>query len=120
MVAQLEQNEMQMVVEGLFGRSRGLVGCSFEVRPNSYVWDGQPKVKLPVWDFVLRREDGTGIRLHPSWTKPKVESYNIEGHAEPVEPPRPDMGRSDGKGTFRKYKHLGNKQYLRFGKRNRT
>ena len=51
---------------------------------------------------------------------PSVESCNMEGHAEPVEPPRAGLGRSDGKGTFRKYKELGNTKQFRLVKSIRT
>ena len=66
-------------------RSSGaLIGCSLEIRPNSYdhmrqksmqlsQFAGQRvKVKLPMWDFALHRDDGTGVRLHPHWSNRKV------------------------------------------------
>ena len=36
MVAQLNDGSMDLVVNGLDGRSGGLLGCSFLIRPNSY------------------------------------------------------------------------------------
>ena len=80
MVAQLDPASMREVVEGIDGRSGGLVACTFAIRPNSYdhkrsymLWQTtgkSPNTLLPVWDFVLHRDDGTGIRLHPQYSPP--------------------------------------------------
>ena len=135
MVAQLDDASMRLVVCGPEGRSRGLVGCSFAVRPGSYdhkrshmmreTTGRGPNVRLPIWDFVLHREDGSGIRLHPHWSRPHqpgrknksdpfVDSFDMDGHAEPVEVPRAGYGGSDGRGTYRWQLRLGNAQTLRF------
>ena len=129
MIAQLDDASMRTVVTGPDGRSRGLTGCSFVIRPNSYdhqrhhmmkVTTGNPgTTKLPHWDFVVCRADGSAIRLHPEWSKPHVASFESEGHTEEVTPPRAGLGRSDGRGTYRHYKTVGCAQKLRFdgGKR---
>ena len=75
MVAQLDEASMRLVVRGKDGRSCGLIGCYFAPRPNSYEHqrhkmlkgEGRPLlgVSSPVRDFVIRREDGTPVRLHP-------------------------------------------------------
>ena len=101
MVAHLSDESMHVVVNGPDGRSGGLIGCSFLVRPNSYDHSRHHQrkdatqrglrvangTKLPVWDFVLHRVDGTGIRLHPGWSNNKVGAYDVEGHGQEVEPP---------------------------------
>ena len=96
-------------------------GVPFAVRPNSYDHSrsymlnntsGAPSVKLPIWDFVVHRADGTAIRLHPEWSKPRFPSFAAEGHGEVVQPPRAGLGRSDGRGTYRSYKTLANQETL--------
>ena len=115
MIAQLDEASMEEVVNGPALRSRGLVGCSFAIRPGSY--DHQRlhmmrksgatiKHKLPYWDFVVHREDGSGIRLHPSWSKTFVETLEEPVHAEALAvvtvPPRRGLGPSDDRGTYEK------------------
>ena len=93
MIAQLDELSMEVVVTGPLGRSCGLVGCSFAIRPGSYDHKRHNMLrksdrnfqhihKLPYWDFVVHREDGSGIRLHPEWSKPSVETFEELGHAE--------------------------------------
>ena len=48
MVAQLDDASMQEVVCGPAGRSRGLVGCSFAVRPNSYDHKRSHEIRLRI------------------------------------------------------------------------
>ncbi len=103
-----------------------LIGCSLEVRPNSYdhmrqsivrarQFAGQRvKVKLPMWDFALHRDDGTGVRLHPHWGDRKVEALPLVPHADTVRPPTAGLGGSDGSGTFRWYKDLGVERKVKF------
>ncbi len=123
MVAQLDDASMEFVVIGE-GRSRGLVGCDMAIRPGSYDHSRHHQfeeggriaaarhgyqggaTRLPTWDFVLRREDGSAIRLHPQWSTLKVLTFLAEGHAEPVEPPKAGLGKSDGRGTYKKYKDM--------------
>ena len=77
-----------------------------------------PQHKLPYWDYVVHREDGSGIRLHPEWSKPSVETFEELGHAEALAvvtvPPRRGLGRSDGPGTYKKYKDIGITEKMRF------
>ena len=135
MVAQLDDASIEFVVTGE-GRSGGLVGCDLSTRPGSYdhsrrhqLEDGGATVaaqhgfegiyQLPTWDFVLRRDDGSAIRLHPQWSTQKVVSFPAEGHAEPVEPPIAGLGKSDGRGTYKKYKLIGAERTLKFAARRR-
>ena len=123
MVAQLLDDDMRIAVEGRDGRGRGLVSCECAPRPGSYDHKRHAALRaegklqdrrLPVWDFVLRRADGTGIRLHPQWSHKVVETIEVDGHTDPVEPPRKGFGRSEGRGTFRKYVNIGATGSLKF------
>ena len=130
MIAQLDEPSMEEVVNGPSGRSGGLVGCSFAIRPGSYdhkrhhmlrqTDPNPPEKKLPIWDFVVHREDGSGIRLHPEWSKPLVETFEEPGHAEALAvvtvPPRSGLGRSDGRGTYKKYKNISGTKNMQFDK----
>ena len=93
MVAQLSDESMRFVVLGPECRSHGLVGCEVAPRPNSCErlmhdrlnstlgpeWDKISQPQLRIWDFVLKRADGSAVRLHPQWSTPKVETYFAEG-----------------------------------------
>jgi len=67
---------------------------------------------------VLHRADGSGIRLHPEWSKREVETFEEPGHAEALAvvtvPPRRGLGRSDGRGTYAKYKNIEGTKKMRF------
>ena len=123
MVAQLTTESISIAVRGENGRSGGLVACSFAARPNSYDhkrhhhwrtkgWQGEQK--FPIWDFILHRDDNTAIRLHPQWSTVKVETFEFDGHDEPVEPPPKGLGKSKGPGTYKWYKDAGNALTLKF------
>ena len=119
MVAMLNEDSMKYVV-GPDG-SGGLEACRFESRPNSYdharhhAGQGKTDTKLRVWDFVLIRSDGTGVRLHPEWSKNRFASFAPEGHEEEIPIPWAGLGKSDGPGTYRAYKEIGCDRMLRFG-----
>ena len=123
MVAQLTNESIDIVVKGPDNRSRGLIGCSVQSRPNTYdhkrhhalvAEKKQQNKKLAIWDFVLHREDGSAIRLHPNWSNTKVETIALESHADEVEPPVAGLGKSDGRGTYKKYKTLGASGQVKF------
>jgi hypothetical protein len=120
MIAQLEEESMFHVVGG------GLVKCEFSARKNSYdhktahanVKTSKPQPpQLRVWDFVVWRADGSGIRLHPQWSKTSIDTFPPEGHDNEVQMPSGGPGTSDGPGTFKKYKDMGNKGSIRFDPR---
>ena len=127
MVAQLDEESMSIVVKGKDGRSCGLIGCYFAPRPNSYDHkrhrklkdEGTPllDVRLPIWDFVIEREDGTAVRLHPQRSTVNMETFVLEGHEEPAEPPPRGKGGSWGRGTYAYYKSIGAMELLRFDER---
>ncbi len=75
-------------------------------------------VQLPVWDFVFEREDGKAVRLHPQRSTPKVETFEVEGPAVPVEPPAEGKGGSWGRGTYRYYKVNQARAHLQFEPKN--
>jgi hypothetical protein len=60
-------------------------------------------VKAPIWDFVVRRDDGVAVRFHPQLTSKKVEIASI-AHAPLQEFPKAGPGKSDGPGTYRAYR----------------
>jgi hypothetical protein len=129
LIAQMDMESIILVCRGPEKRSGGVTHCSFQLRPNSYDHKRQHKNsisgatslvegafdgKLPVWDFVIHRDDGTGIRLHPAWKSPKIETFDIAGHIGSVQPPNRGLGKSDGRGTYKYYKDVGNEYTLRF------
>ena len=124
MVAMLRDEDIRKVVGGARGDGF-LMGCSLELRPNSYdhfrshalakrLGPAKVTVKLPMWDFVLHRDDGTGVRLHPHWSDRKVDAFDLLPHADTVQPPKAGLGQSDGAGTFRHYAGLGVQCKYRF------
>jgi hypothetical protein len=126
LVAQMDEASIARVCEGKSGRSCGLLSCSLETRPGSYdhkrhhalkqLGYDQPEYKLPIWDFVILREDGSAIRLHPEWKDGHIETWELEGHTPEIEPPVGGLGASDGRGTFRRYKEAQTKERLLFDK----
>ena len=68
MVAQMNEEAIRYVVEDGDG-SRGLVGCEVRRRTGSYDHSRQVqpaygnRTQLRCWDFVLKRSDGTAVRL---------------------------------------------------------
>jgi hypothetical protein len=112
LVAQLDEESRNIV----FGESDELVACSFAVRPKSYDHQrqshhrsrGDTMPKLPIWDFVIHRMDGTYIRLHPHWNDLKVDAFRAAGFEEDVEPPQKGLGAADYKGHFAEYRRKMN------------
>ena len=97
MVSQLDEDSLRYVVED-GDCNRGLVGCEFRRRTSSY--DHTRQVQEPAnaaqklcWDFVLKRSDGTAVRLHPEWSKPPIATWPVEGHASPVDIPSSGLGK---------------------------
>ena len=118
MVAQMDEKSIKYVVED-GDCSRGLVGCEVRRRTGSYDHSRQvytPGPQLTKWDFILKRSDGTAVRLHPEWSTNKIPTFAVEGE-EVIQIPSAGLGMSDGPGTFRYYKEVGQEQMLRFGRR---
>ena len=117
MVAQMDEEAIRYVVED-GDRSRGLVGCEMRKREGSY--DHSRQVQLPRhhpqlrdWDFILKRNDGTAVRLHPQWSEKTIPTFTLES-AEEIPLPRNGLGQSDGPGTFKRYKKMGLERTLMF------
>ena len=112
LVAQLDTTSRDIV----FGESDELVACSCAVRPSSYDHKrqahhrsrGEPKPKLPIWDFVIHRADGTRIRLNPHWSDAKVDAFHSDGFEQDVQKPKKGLGAADFKGHFKAYQHMMN------------
>ena len=66
-----------------------------------------------MWDFVIKREDGAGLRLHPQRNTAKVETFEIEGPEEAVEAPPQGEGGSWGRGALKYYKTAQTQEMLR-------
>ena len=100
LVAQLNHADMEKLV------GPGLVRCSIAVRPGSYDHARHKAIReemshlehlykdfvLPMWDIVMHRCDGTGLRLHPSRKDNTFPTFDIEGQDWPVEPPQEGCG----------------------------
>ena len=123
LVAQLRDEDLREIVTGAGGQSRGLIGCELAVRPNSYDHIRQARLRqkgqatteiVPMWDFVLHRDDGTGVRVHPRRTTKDMEVCEVWGHLSQVQTPWNGLGRSDGRGTYRWYKNIGVSKKVRF------
>ena len=121
MVAQLDTRSMKIVVDGPTGRSGGLIGCSLVPRPGSYDHIrcskmSEPRRRLPIWEFVLRRADGSAVRMKPRWGETKIGCQEGRGpwQDEEIPLPKKGVGQSDGPGTYRYYKNLCHSFTLRF------
>ena len=117
MVAQMDEESIKYVVEG-GDHSRGLVCCEVRKRAGSY--DHSRQVQCPRghsqlrdWDFILKRNDGTAVRLHPQWSEETIPTFALES-AEGIPLPRNGLGQSDGPCTFKRYKKMGFERTLNF------
>ena len=121
LVAQMDEESIRYVVED-GDSSRGLVGCEFRPRTGSYDHSRQvqpaygDRAQLRCWDFILRRSDGTAVRLHPEWTKTTIPTFAVEGQGV-TQIPRNGLGMSDWHGTFSHYRNLGRERLLKFARR---
>ena len=102
LLAHLTDLSLSYVINGPNGNSGGINNMRFEPRKNSYDHNRsvqQPsgaRMRLPRWDFVVYREDGSTISLHPSWQGTTISC--VEGYVEAVIP-QAGAGCSDGPGT---------------------
>ena len=109
-------NESTQYVVADGGCSRGLVGCEFRRRNGSYDHRRQvrcldQRLRLRVWDIVLKRSLGTAVRLHPAVPDNKIPTYAALGDGG-TEIPRNGMGRYYWRGTFRYYEDIGRRRML--------
>ena len=118
----MDDESMRFVVEGHGAtRSRGLVGCRIE-QLDSYdhklmhanrAAGRDCAAMLRIWGFVLSRDDGSTVRLHPNYSNTKIQCKSgdpVQNH----ELPRTGKGGSSGRGTFRRYVGLQVDKTLRF------
>jgi len=124
MVAQLDADSMRVVVEGSGGaanRSRGLTRCMIQ---QSDVYDHkrhfaakkrneQEQRDFKVWNFVLERDDGTMVALHPNFSDTKV-SCQFGGWRSDHELPRTGRGGTSGRGTYKHFRNKHEDATLRF------
>ena len=88
-------------------------------RPNSYDHKRHHELKeernplqsaqLCALDFLLKRRDGTSVRLHPQWSTTTVAFFAGEGHEAEVETPAHGLGESGDRGTYKHYTQVGNR-----------
>ena len=107
----LDDASMATVVTGPGNRSRGLIGCCVQ---KSGIYDHKrhhAKKKLGiaiaemwfVWDFVLVRDDGSRVALHPNYSNTFVDCRFAQQCRGDIGVPRDGLGGSNGPGTFRKF-----------------
>jgi hypothetical protein len=120
MVAQLDEPSMRFVVNGEDpGRSRGLVSCKLEKsdrydHKRAHANPGGPNMPK-IWDFILVRDDGSKIALHPNYSNTKIECLNVLGpNYSDHEIPRTGLGGTSGPGTFKHFKEKHVNMTLRF------
>ena len=105
----LDDASMATVVNGPHNRSRGLFGCCIQ---QSGIYDHKrhhAKKQLGaavadmwfVWDFVLVRDDGSRVALHPNWSNTSVECKFAQQLRSDTSVPRTGLGGTSGRGTFR-------------------
>ena len=112
MVAQLDDHSMRVVVNGPNNLSRGLVGCSIQ-QSGSYDHKrhhAKKQLGIPtpamlfVWDFVLGRDDGTCVALHPNYSNTKLSCKLTPRPAvADTSLPRTGLGGTSGPRTFRRF-----------------
>ena len=121
MVALLDRQSMQLVVEGPTDTpAKGLVSCKIE---ETDIYDHKRHVAsstavaesgmLKVWNFVLERDDGTTVSLHPNWSDTRVQcSYGVLDKDHEL--PRSGKGGTSGAGTYQYFKNKHTHAILRF------
>jgi hypothetical protein len=107
MVAQMDDASMEFVVTGEGDhRSRGLVSCKlvqFDKYDHKRAHKDPTTRPMPrIWNFVLTREDGSTVCLHPTYSSTKIESANLTAVAD-HEVPLSGIGGTSGPGTFRHF-----------------
>jgi hypothetical protein len=123
MVAQMDDESMQHVVEGP-NHSRGLISCRLDKldvldnqRNTAEIRAGRATRQNPAylytWDFVVVRDDGTQVWMHPTWSNTKIQ-VSSTAPARDHEVPRSGPGGTSGPGTFKHFKNKRTEATLRF------
>jgi hypothetical protein len=133
MVAQLDVKSLEHVVEGHCmdpDRSRGLACCRLQ-KTTRYdhkrhyaesntkgITSVRHEEQYCEWDFVLTRENGTEVWLHPSYSNTKIKWLEAEVPGVPnlgdADVPTSGLGGTSGPGTCKYYKEKNQKGLLRF------
>ena len=125
MIALLRDEDLEYVVCGE-GRSSGLEYCSVAPRKaydhKRHHADKSRGGDVPsrgtrillIWDFIVVRDDGSAIRLHPNWSNTKVETFGVPPGLDDFEIPRSGIGGTSGPGTFKYFKNKNLQSVLRF------
>ena len=58
-----------------------------------------------VWDFHVLLSDGTVYRFHTDWSKKTASVTEVKPGDKLPPPPKNGINKSDGRGTYRKYKY---------------
>ena len=69
MIAQFDPQSRKIV----FGGCRTITGCDFVLRPGKAGPTG-----LPLWDFIIYRDDGKAIAFHPEYKKNKCPATQLD------------------------------------------
>ena len=77
----------------------------------------QVREKKYVWNFVLERDDGTLVSLHPNFSYTKVSCQFGGWCSDDGERPKSGKGGTSGKGTYRYFINKHEDVTLRFGAR---
>jgi hypothetical protein len=121
MVAQLDNDDMRFVVEGAGPiRSRGLVRCQAQsfAKYDHKRHHADPTLgeMLHTWDFILTRDDGSVVALHPSYSNTKLTCKCGVPNLD-LELPNSGLGGTSGPGTFKYFKDKQVERTLRFDAR---
>ena len=80
MVSHLDDFSLSLVLEDPKGRSIGILGCSIGDRPGWLDHKMQVQVdelQLPIFDFIIWRNDGSRWYMHPTWNGEKTYCHGI-------------------------------------------
>ena len=118
MVAQMTEDSIRYVVED-GDSSRGLVACEIRRRENSYDHTRHEHCPddHPQWrdyDFILTRNDGTAVGLHPQWLNRDIPTFKVRAAEHTIKITCDELGNADGPGRFKYYQTLGTARTLKF------
>jgi hypothetical protein len=133
MIAQLSPDDIKEVVQGMpmaadgtIPQSRDPPSCITKCRlqksdkydhKRHHAGPSGKKEMMKIWDFVLSRDDGVEVFLHPNYSDTKVAMYmRNPGETDPEdhEIPASGMGGTSGRGTFRYFASKCTQKNLRF------
>ena len=81
MIALLQQEDMEQVVNGPGGRSGGLVSCEvFMLQPCREFATSLPEIRNLRYWFVVTCQDGSVVWLHPQWSSEVVDAVVAGRH----------------------------------------